>query len=174
MNDVIFYRRPMQQMIKSQFKYTGMGYLNHEKGFISNDYPAPDDWIFTSVMTTQRLTTECPHQQWLPSAWDYILISNHNPAPERLHSHQQWIYSTWDYILISNEYIAPETTFSSARTTQHLWLNYHQLWLPSASDYRSHKQWLPWAWDCSRDDLWAASWKFPDSTKDVGFQTQPD
>jgi hypothetical protein len=30
-------------MIKSQFKYTGMGYLNHEKGFISNDYPAPDD-----------------------------------------------------------------------------------------------------------------------------------
>jgi hypothetical protein len=43
MNYVMFYRRPMQQMIKSQFKYTGMGYLNHEKGFISNDYPAPDD-----------------------------------------------------------------------------------------------------------------------------------
>ncbi len=90
--------------------------------FTSTMTPAPDDWMSTSAMTIQRLTTECPHQQWLPSIWDYILISNDYPASETTFS-SALTNSIWDYILTSDDYPAPETTFSSAMNTEHLRLH---------------------------------------------------
>ena len=35
--------RPLPQQIRSNIKYTGNGFVNGQDGFISNDYPAPDD-----------------------------------------------------------------------------------------------------------------------------------